>query len=63
MFGLFLQGENLYSDLVWLDLATAAVQRRFLSEGVAVEESRRMCVCHEMIGADMVNVVVCRSRI
>ena len=41
MFGLFLQGENLDSDLRWLDPVTAAIERRSLSEGVAVEESRR----------------------
>ena len=41
MLGLFLQGENLDSDLEWLDPVTAAIKRRFLPESIAVEESRR----------------------
>ena len=40
MLGLFLQGENLDSDL-WLDPVTAALECRSLPEGVAVEEPRR----------------------
>jgi hypothetical protein len=35
MLGLFLQGENLDSDLEWLDPVTAAIERRSLLEGVA----------------------------
>ena len=38
-----LQGENLDSDFGWLDPVTAALERQSLSEGVAVEESRRLC--------------------
>jgi hypothetical protein len=43
MFGLVLQGENLDSGLVWLDPVTAAIERRSLPEGVAVEEHHQPC--------------------
>ena len=36
-------GQNLDSDLGWLDPVTAALERQSLPEGVAVEESRRSC--------------------
>ena len=41
MLRLVLQGENLDSDLGWLDPVTTALERQSLPEGVAVEESRR----------------------
>ena len=43
MSGLILQGENLDSNLRWLDPVTEALVRRSLLEGVAVEELCRPC--------------------
>ena len=58
MLGLVLQGENLESDLC---LVTATLKRRFLSEGVAVEETFSLRLfCQEVVGADMVVDVVYR---
>lgn len=38
-----LHGENLESDLWWLDPVMAALERRSLPEGVAIEEPRCRC--------------------
>ena len=54
MLGLFLQGENLDSDLRWLDPVTAVLEHRSLLEGVTVEETSLSVWCHEKVGADMV---------
>ena len=43
MLGLYLQGENLYYVIGWLDPVTATLECLSLSEGVAVEEPRRPC--------------------
>lgn len=40
MLRLVLRGENLDSDLGWLDLVTAALERRSLPKGVTIEEPR-----------------------
>ena len=40
MLRLILQGDNLESDLWWLDPVTATVEHRSLLEGVAIEEPR-----------------------
>ena len=43
MLGLILQGENPDSSLWWLDPTTTAFERCSYPEGVAVEETRRLC--------------------
>ena len=59
MLGLVLQGENLESGLCWSGPVTATFKRRFLPEGVAVEETFSLRLfCQEMVGADMVVDVV-----
>ena len=61
MLGLVLQGENLESDLCWSGPMTATFKRRFLPEGIAVEETFSLRLfCQEMVGAVMVVDVVYR---
>ena len=57
MLRLVLLGENLDSDLGWLDPVMAALEHRSLPEDIVdVEETSSSAWCHQMIGANM-NIV------
>lgn len=59
MIHLIIQGENLDSDLWWLNPVTATFERCYLPKGIAVEEPSLSLWCYYVVGADMGIAVVC----